>query len=397
MPTFSLDDLTTPVTRAEVQASIYDVLDIVGVNTTSWKPGAVVRTMIAAVAVVLSAYSTLQAKIAASGFLPLASGDWLTLVARYVYEVERIEATFATGEITLTNSGGGVYPGDPDDLIFTNPSTGKTFRNTEAFNIAALGTVTLDLQATEAGSSSTSAPGAISELTTTLLGVTCSNALAVVGHDAELDPALRARCSEKLGSLSPFGPWDSYAYAVRNAVREDGTSIGVTRFRIDKDGTGHVYVYLATDSGAVPGTVGDLSTDLGIADEAIQQNAAPLAVTAVVASATPVTVSVTYEVWLYNTSGNTDAEVEALIATRLSVFMAGQPIGGNIIPPAAGKVFVDAIRAQIAGTLPEIFHVVVTVPGADVTLALTEVAVLGTPTVTAVHQIPPPEGFGGAA
>jgi hypothetical protein len=396
MPAFSLDDLTTPVTRAEVEASVYDVLGILRVNTTSWKSGAVVRTMITACAVVLSAYSTLQAKIAQSGFMPLAVGDWLTLVARYVYEVERIEATFATGAVTLTNSGGGVYSGDPDDLVFTNPTTGKTYRNTEAFSIAALGTLTLAIQATEQGSLSTSAPATITELTTTLLGVTCSNALAVVGHDAELDPALRARCSEKLGSLSPFGPWDAYASAVRNAVREDGTSLGITRFRIDKDGTGHVYVYLATDSGAVLGTVGDLSTDLGIADEAIQQNAAPLAVTAVVASATPVTIAPTYELWMYNTSGATDAEVEALVATRLSVFMAGQPIGGNIIAPAAGKVFQDAIRAAIAASLPEIFHVVVTVPGGDTTLALTEVAVLGTVTVTAIHQLPPPEGFGGA-
>lgn len=395
-PTFTLDDLTKPVTRAEVEASIYQVLSILGVNTTSWKPGGVVRTMIAAVSIVLSAFSTLQAKIARSGFLELSSGDWLTLVAHYVYGVDRIQATFATGQVTLTNSGGGVYSGDADDLIFSNSSTGKTYRNTAAFSLPALGTITIAIQATEQGSASTSAPGDIDTMTTPLIGVTCSNALAVIGSDAELDPSLRARCSEKLGALSPFGPWDAYASAVRNATHTDGTTLGISRFRLVKDGSGNVYVYLATASGAVTGTVGDLSTDLGIADEAIQQLAAPLSVTAHTLSATAVPVAVTYEVWMYNTSGASPTQVEDTIATALESFMASQPIGGNVIAPAAGKVFVDAIRAVIKSTYAEIFHVVVTLPAADVTLAITEVPVLGAITPTAINQSAPPEGFGGS-
>lgn len=395
-PLFSLDDLTTPLTRAEVETAIYQVLSLVGVNTTSWKPGAVVRTMIVAVSIVLSAFSTLQAKIARSGFLELSSGDWLTLVAYYVYGVPRLTATFATGQVTLTNSAGGVFSGDADDLIFSNSTTGKTYRNTAAFSIGALATVTLDIQATEVGSASTSAPGAIDTMTTPLPGVTCSNALAVIGRDAEEDPPLRTRCSETLGALSPFGPWDAYASAVRNATHSDGTSLGVTRVRITKDGSGNVYVYLASASGAVLGTVGDLSTDLGIADEAIQQLAAPLAVTAHTLSATAVPIAVTYEVWMYNTSGSTPTQVQNTIATALGTFMSAQPIGGNIISPAAGKVFVDAVRAVIAGTFPGIiFHVAVTLPAADVTLAITEVPVLGTIVCTAIHQSAPPEGFGG--
>jgi hypothetical protein len=394
-PTFSLEDLTTPVTRTEVEASIYQVFSVLGVSTTSWKSGAVVRTMIAAVSIVLSAFSELQSKIARAGFLELSKREWLTIVAHYGYGVDRILATFATGQVTLTNGGGGVYSGDPDDLIFANSATGKTYRNTEAFTLDALGTVTLDIQASEQGSASSSAPGAIDTMTTPLLGVTCSNALSVLGRDAEEDPSLRARCSETLGALSPFGPWDAYASAVRNATYADGTNLGITRFRNVKDGSGNVYTYLATASGGVTGTVGDLATDLGIADEAIQQLAAPLSVTAHTLSATPVTIAPTYELWMYNTSGRSSSEVQALIATGLGEFMAGQPIGGNVISPAGGKVFVDAIRAVIAGTFPQIFHVALTVPASDVTLAITEVPVLGTPVCIAIHQSAPPEGFGG--
>jgi hypothetical protein len=98
-------------------------------------------------------------------------------------------------------------------------------------------------------------------------------------------------------------------------------------------------------------------------------------------------------VWAYNTSGKTQAQIEALISARLIAFMSGQPIGGNVIGSDPGKVFHDAIRAAIASTIPEIFHVDVTLPSGDTTLAISEVPVLGAVTPTAVNQVAPPEGF----
>jgi hypothetical protein len=391
--TIALDSLTTPLTRQEVQASIYQVLAANGVTTTTWKPGSVVRTFIVGTSIILSALSTLQAKIARSGFLDLSEGDWLTLVAFYVYFVARDVATFAPGEVTLVNTGGGVFSFDPDDVIVSNPGTGKTYRNTEAFELAALETLTIAIRATEAGSASTSAPGEISVLETTLNGVTCSNADAVVGQDAEGDPALRLRCREKLGSLSPFGPWDAYGYAVRNAKRADGTSVGATRVRINKDGFGFVYVWAASASGAIAGTVGDLDTDLGCVDDAVQRQAAPINDTAIVDTAAEVAIPVTYEIWMYNTSGRTPAEVQSAVLARLVSFMQSQPIGGNVVPPAGGRIYTDAIQTVIEATLPEIFRVVVTLPaGAYTALAISEVPVLGTVICTAINQVSPPEG-----
>jgi phage-related baseplate assembly protein len=392
MAIFTLADLTTPLTRDEVQTRIYDVIGLVGTRTTSWKPGAVVRTMITACAMILSAFSELTALIAKSGFLELAEGRWLALVAWYVYGVEKQYATFATGEVTLTNAGGGIYPVDPDDLIVRNPDTGKQYRNLEGFTLAAMETQTIVVRAVEAGSSSTSAPGTIVELETPLLGVSATNALAVVGIDDEEDPALRARCSEKLGSLSPFGPWDAYAYAARTATRADGTLIGITRVRTVKDGAGNVDTYVATATGAVTGTIGNLATDLGVVDEAIQRRAAPLAVTANVASASTVAIPVSYRVWMYNTSGLTQAEIESAISARLVTFMMGQPIGGNVVGSDAGKVFADAIRTAIGAALPQIFHVIVTLPAADVALSISQVPVLGTVTPLLITQVPPSEG-----
>lgn len=390
----SLADLTTPLTRDQVKQSIYDVLSTVGVNTTTWKPGAVVRTIIAAVAAIISAFSQLTSAIARGGFLELASGSWLDLVAHYVYGVDRVLATFAPGEVTLTNASGSTYIIDPEDLVVSNPDTGKTYRNTTAFTLNPGATLTIPIVAIEAGAASTSTPGTIVELETTFVGVTCTNALAVVGLDDELDPALRARCREKLGSLSPFGPWDAYTYAVKNAKRyTDGTPIGVTRARTVKDGYGNVTVYVATASGAVTGVSSNIATDLGALDDAVQRRAAPLAVTADTVSASNLTVPVTYEVWAYNTAGLTPAQWESAIATALANFMSAQPIGGNVIDPDPGKIFVDGLRRAIGGVRSEIFRVVVTAPAADVVLGANEVAVLGTVTPTAIHEVAPPEGF----
>lgn len=393
MPIFAFADLIKPVTRAEAQASLYEVYGILGLKTSSWKSGAVVRTMAVAQSVVLSAFSQLQAKIARGGFLELADKPWLDFVAHYVYKFDRILATFATGVLTLTNAGGGEYEADPDDLIFTNPITKATYRNTEHVVIGAGLTVAVNIRASAAGSASSSAAGEITEITTTLLQVTCTNASDILGRDEETDPQLRSRCSESLGALSPFGPWDAYSSAVRNATRPDGSTLGITRIRPVKDGYGNVITYVATATGAVLGDVDDPATDLGIAFEAIQQWAAPLAVTATVVSASALTIAVTYELWMYNTSGRTDAQVVAEVQTRLTPFMAAQPIAGNKIDSNPGKVYQDAIRSTIAATFPGIiFHVVVTAPAGDVELDPNDVPILGVVTPTAIHQIAPGDG-----
>lgn len=397
MPLFSLSDLTTPATRADVQASIYSVLGALGVNTTSWRPGAVTRTMIVAVSAVLSSLSALQAQIAASGFLELSAGDWLTLVARYVYDVERIEATFASGTITLINSGGGIYVMDVGDLIVAKPVTGdpnsgRTYRNTAGFVLGAGATLTdIPITAIEAGAASSAGAGDITVLVTSLLNVTCTNPAALVGLDAEDDPSLRVRCSEKLGALSPMGPWDAYAYAARNAHRSTGEPCGVTRTRTLKDGFGSVTLVVASATGPITGTLGDLTTDLGAIDEAIQQNAAPLAVTAHTESAVAVLTPVTYELWAYNTSGMSNSQVAALVQARLLEFTPQQPIGGNRLLPedVTGYVWNDALRAAIASVLPQIFHVVVATP--DVALTATQVMTLGVITAT-INQVAPAEG-----
>lgn len=384
-----LDDLITPLTVAEIRTSVYSVLAAVGVTTTNWKPGAVVRTIITALAIVCAGLSALISLIARSGFLDTAVGSWLTLVAHYVYGVERIPATFATGVVRFTNAGGGVYgPLAPGDLSVsrTDPNTGITysFVNTSTVTIPALSFLDVDVAATEQGAAPSALPGEIDTMVTVLSAVTCSNAAVVQGFDAEEDPALRTRCRERLGALSPNGPADAYRFVAKSVTRADGSAIGATRVRVVKDLIGGVDVYVATTAGGIAGAVGDLSTDLGLIDDAIQKQCVPLAITARVHSANVVVIPITYSFWLYGNSGLTIAQVDATVQAELDAFMIKRPIGGDVVGVAQGYVFKEALEATILrsrtsdGTLLPGIKCAVLIPNADVALAPNDVPVLGT-------------------
>lgn len=382
----SLADLTTPLTTEDVKRSIYSVLASTGVTTTSWKPGGVVRTLIAGVSIVGSALSQLTAKLAQSGFLSTASGDWLGQVASNVYNVVPQGATFATTSVTFTNSGGGVYSFDPGDLQVLNPTTKEAYFNVQPVTIGSGATVHAIVQAYTAGSKGTSYAGEISGFQTAGLApnVTVSNPLAAIGTDAESDPAVRQRCLDKLGSLSPNGPSDAYAYVARSAVDQNGAPMGITRVRVINDGFGNVGVYLATNQGGVVGTVGDLNTNLGIVDDAMQRQAAPLAVTLNTFSAVPKPINITYTIWLYNTSGLTEVQIKDVIAKHLEDFIVIQPIGGNLIGVASGRIYFTAIEAAVGGAttdqgvplLP--MKVQVTTPTGDLLLNPNEAPTIGT-------------------
>lgn len=383
----SLDELTTPLTTEDVKRSIYSVLASTGVSTTSWKPGGVVRTLIAGVSIVGSALSRLTAKLAQSGFLSTAQGDWLGQVAANVYNVTPQGATFATTPVTLVNTGGGVYSFDPGDLQVLNPTTKEAYFNTGTVTIGSGATVeNVIVQAFTAGSKGTSYAGEISAFQTAGLSpnVTVTNPFAAIGTDAESDPAVRQRCLDKLGSLSPNGPSDAYAYVARSAVDQNGAPVGITRVRVVNDGFGNVDVYLATNQGGVVGTVGDLNTNLGIVDDAMQRQAAPLAVTLNTFSAVPKPINITYTIWLYNTSGLTEVQIKDVIAKHLEDFIVVQPIGGNLIGVASGRIYFTAIEAAVGGAttdqgvplLP--MKVQVTTPTGDLLLNPNEAPTIGT-------------------
>lgn len=380
-----LSDLIKPFTSAEMIEKFYAAAAARGLPTTSWKSGAVVRTIFAAFGIVSAAFSDAQAKIAAAGFLALSSAGWLTLIARYVYNVERDEGSFATGNVTLNNTAGGVYSLAAGDLVVRNPTTQKTYRNTASISIGAFQTgIVAPIQAIELGSASTSPATTITAFDTPLIGVNVSNPAAVVGNDAEDDPTLITRCLEKTGVASPNGPQDAYGFFARSAKRPDGISIGVKRATTSADGVGNVFVWVAGDSGDTdPGDVALIQTIL-------QENVQPHAVTATVFSATPKLIAVTYELWVRDTTALTDLQIEAQVEARIRAFLSSRPIGGDVISPSAGKVYKNAIVAIIGDTIPDTVRVDVTLPAGDTACLFADAPVIGAVIVTAIHRVAGP-------
>lgn len=378
----TLDELVEPLTLEEARASIYATLATKGVTTTTWKPGAVVRTIIAALAILVVAFSRLQALVGKSGFLELSEGDWLTEVARNVYGVERDLGSFATGNVELDNASTNVYSGVAGDLVFAHATTGKTYRNTAAFSVGSLAlNVLVPVQADELGSGSNANPGTITVMKTPLAGVTATNPTALVGNDVEADPALRTRSREKTGVLSPMGPRDAYAYVAKSVKRADGSSVGVTRVKTVPDGVGGVTVYIADADGPVAGP------DVTLVADAIHKLVEPLSITPNVQSAVAKLIVPTYTLWVRDTSGMSNADIAAAVQTKLTDWLATQPIGGWIKPTQPGRVYLDAIRGVIVSTLGNdlTIDVDLTVPAADVDILSNEAPVLGTPTATIIQ------------
>lgn len=384
----TLATLVFQESKAAILAKGLSIASSLGLDVDAWGPGDPTRSYYHYFAEILSNLEGVVSNYIAAGFLDWAqekaeetgSTDWLVVLAKQVYNVDAVEATFAEGVVTLTNNAGGFFPDiEAGDLTFKSSITGKTYHNTSGGTLASGPATTLpvDIIADEAGSESSAGAGEIDTLITTLLEVTCSNANAVVGLDAESAASIANRCRLKFGALSPNGPRDAYNY-VALTFEFTGTT-GVTRARsVGDSDVGEVNLYIAGPSGPVS------SGDRDAVEAAVVLWATPLTITPIVTSATGVDTPIVYEIWVYASVGETEAAIKDAIAAELEKLFASRPIGGDVIPPAtSGKLYVSLIESVIRGVFPaHTFRVVLSAPGADVALLISEVATLGAVTGT---------------
>jgi phage-related baseplate assembly protein len=382
----SLLDLVKALTADQLRASLLAVLVTLGFPVTSWHLGSVIRALVSIFAAVLSPFTDLQVQIAKSGFLDWAEGLWLDLLAQQVYDTTRIAATFASGSVTLNNSAGGSYPFSARQFRVVNPTTGKIYVNTASFTLNPLQTgLVVPIEALELGSASTSNAGEIDTIETALIGVTVTNPAAVIGFDAETDPALRLRCRLKFGSLSPAGPRDAYEYLARTFDLNGGVTVTRTSGVFDSD-TGQMTLYIAGPSGPIGGP------DVAKVQLQIDLVATPLGFDCTVASVTSVTVNVSSQVSVYSSQNLLNGDVQAAVEAQLTAWMQTLPIGGDYTSPGSGFVYRDSVIGQIlqARTVPEasqqIHQVLLFTPAADVPLTAGQVAALGS-VGTIVNQV----------
>jgi hypothetical protein len=204
------------------------------------------------------------------------------------------------------------------------------------------------------------ATNTVTQLVTTLLGVSTGNIEVYFGSDQELNLALAARARLALQSRTPNGPKGAYEYFVLSAAewaakltppRRLGATITREReFTFPADGT--VYAFLANPTGA------SSPADVDVVDAVMQAWSTPNAVTSKAVSATNRNVAAAVTVWLPGAYA-TDT-TRALFARRSRTTSVDSPIGGvsdpqgkyvNVVPleGVAGAIFgaADALKFKI--------------------------------------------------
>lgn len=372
----SIEELLAPVTGDQQLEKFLVTLEALGLKPRDWREGGSLRTILRIVADAYAGFAKSMLGFVRAGFLETSDGGWLTLLAYYVYGVTRIEASFATGQVTLFNGGGGIYTGGSaiqiGGLVLENALTGKTYTNIAIVELSPGQTLTIDIQATEIGTASNATPGTVTKLQTVLPGVTSTNAVSVVGADAEKDPDLRQRCRDRLAIISGRGPRGAYAYAVRSAVRTDGSPVDVNRLSVSpSSSTGIVTIYVASASGA------PAPADLAFISTSIETHARPDTVTVNLLAATPVAFSKSITVWAKRVDGVSAADIASLVQASLLAMITEYPIGGIPKPPVTqGYLYADNVAGTAKAAHSSIFDV--DGVGSDVLMNPGEVATLAT-------------------
>ncbi len=235
----SLEDLVTRVTEDEYWTTLRADFDGAKVLWRSWGTRNPFLTIARFTTKAATALRGAVSVIAASGFLDFATGLGLELFAKSQYQLDKQDATFATGRIILDMSAvvaaapfsaGGLLVGTPgpvtaDSRLFTNVADG-TLLPGEA-NV-------LSFTAQEGGDLYNLPVGAPIDLKTSIPGVTAS---------------LRASGPPKTIGL---GNASIVVWAAKDGAKIEILDPGAASQALDVDGnlgTGTVTVSLATDSG----------------------------------------------------------------------------------------------------------------------------------------------------
>ncbi len=374
----TITQLTTAPSTDDIFNQMITWLVAMGLPADQWRKGGVARSVLRVVAMTFANFAQLISFIASMGFLDTATGDFLTLLAFYVYGVTRVVATFATGQVLASNSSGGIYTYTPGEFIVINTITKKSFVNVSTFTLnPGDSNIPVDIEATELGTDSNSSPGQITTMGISDTGVSCTNPLAVLGLDAWTDEILRAACRAKLGSLSLMGPRGAYLYAIAVAVSPTtGQPVNVNRSSVSaSSSTGTVTVYIASPTGPVT------SDDIAGVVNSIERWARPDSVTATVLSVTVVSYTATLTVYARNAPGLVASTIHDEVEAALLALQENYAIGGH--PKTAGGpgfLYQQEIEATATSADPAIYAVE-SVGGADLSVPPGHVAAIAS-TVT---------------
>lgn len=386
----TLQQLITPVTEDEALATILDVLGQLGFQSTSWAPNAFGRVTARLAARIWSQVTTIVSEIASGGFTGLATGGWLTLVAKHFYEVDRIEASKTIGQFTLTASAGApVNTWSAGDIIVADAPIGSA--NANSFTCTAGGSLgpgtdlSLEFSADVAGAAANIATGATLYLWTPLVGVTVTNPaygtsttwITTVGLDEESDTRLAQRCTLKWSALTYGNINGAYEYWALSALPT------LTRVSIaGAAGDGTITIIGATSLGPI--TAGDCTT---IEDyvNGVTDGTGRRPLNDIVSAVPATTLAPTYTPTL-NVTPAVYATIAATVQVALATYVGTIPIGGLKLVTLTSGVVPFSRLVQVAQDVPGV-RSLSGFPTSDIALGSTEIF---TPTFNfTVNQVAP--------
>lgn len=382
----SLNDLVTPSSAADVLAQELDLASDLNLPTTSWEPLCPDLVFLNINATIAADTSVTINLIAQGGYASYAaqmvddSGNeirsWMSLIGTNNYNVSRTPATPAVGSVPLTAGAVGYGPIAANTLHFQHPTTGATYTNNQSVTLSPSATTPVQFIADAAfvGSAGTIGVGIVLVMITPLAGVTVQPlAAAAVGTDEENNAHYLARCTAKLGTLSPAGPDDAYSSVaqsiavapVASAVPPYAVTAVITKtLPVLNKFTGILTVYVANASGPCS------STDANVVTNAIQGITTDKT-SAVAVPSTLASINVSYTAYVRASAGIESSTATSNIATALAELAASIPLGGetagsaNIVPLSQIS---DAIFDANRGTV----RVAMTAPTGDTTIAISD-------------------------
>lgn len=362
MPVPPLTDLISPVSADDVMAQELSYAQVIGLPATAWQPISIGREIMYINASVVASFSeVMQSGVVAGGFITYAKGGWLTLLCHELQETDRIEANYASGLITLTNSTGLPIPVSAGDVRVLNETTEKTYTSTAADTIPANGSIQLAFVADQPGTASNLTSTDVLSLVNTIPGVTPSFYENLVGQNEETDSALRTRARQANAKASPNGPAAAYEYFAKSTTRPDGTNVGVTRVNA-KSVNGTIVLYLATPTGALT------TTDAQYVFDNVNSNVVPTGMALFIP--TPTCVELPFSVAIAFRKNPNSSALNQDIADRVEAaivdYFASVPVGGDnalsfrgifastfmqIVRNAAGSDVYDAVVSNLSDVL----------------------------------------------
>lgn len=171
----ALADLLVTPTTTELEQDILDDLAAQSppLPVTAWQDDNPLKVTAAVVGSSRSNLYQAQYNIASGGFLSLATGSWLTLLAYEIYGVSRTASVATRGLVQLTDAGGG-----PHTIVAgttTVASGSRTYLATAGATLPLNSKIFVPIRATELGIGGNVANGAITTLVTALVGTTVTN------------------------------------------------------------------------------------------------------------------------------------------------------------------------------------------------------------------------------